>query len=90
MKYISLFVPLLLVSTFAAMGAGGDDSSAAKSGSFVTLKQSDGSHFRAFVAGPPDAKAAVLIVHDYFGISDATKAAVKRLGALGYRRPLWR
>jgi carboxymethylenebutenolidase len=51
----------------------------------VTLKQSDGSEFRAFVAGPPDAKAAVLIVHDYFGISDATKAAVKRLGALGYR-----
>ena len=72
------------MSTFAAM-ASGNDSSAAKSGSFVTLKQSDGSDFRAFVAGPPDARAAVLIVHDYFGISDATKAAVKHLGALGYR-----
>jgi alpha-beta hydrolase superfamily lysophospholipase len=25
------------------------------------------------------------VVHDYFGISDATKEAVERLGALGYR-----
>ena len=41
--------------------------------------------FRAFVAGPADAKAAILIVHDYFGISDATKESVQRLGALGYR-----
>src|SRR6266566_989817 len=41
--------------------------------------------FRAFVAGPADAKAGVLIVHDYFGISDATKQSAERLGALGYR-----
>jgi dienelactone hydrolase len=54
-------------------------------GSFVTLKQSDGSEFRAFVAGPADGKVAVLIVHDYFGISDATKESVKHFGALGYR-----
>jgi hypothetical protein len=48
MKYISVFVLLLLVSTFAVMAAGGDDISAAKSGSFVTLKQGDCSEFRAF------------------------------------------
>jgi carboxymethylenebutenolidase len=58
---------------------------AADSGSFVTLKRADGGEFRAFVAGPADAKAAVLIVHDYFGISDATKQSVNHLGALGYR-----
>jgi hypothetical protein len=32
-----------------------------------------------------NAKAAVLIVHDYFDVSDATKQSVERLGALRYR-----
>jgi len=50
-----------------------DKSYDAEKGSFVTLKQGDGGEFRAVVAGPAHAKAAVLIVHDYFGISDATK-----------------
>jgi dienelactone hydrolase len=85
MRFLSPFVLLPLVLTFAAMAVGEDNSSAAEPGSFVTLKQDDGREFRAFVAGPADAKAAVLIVHDYFGISDATKQSMKRLGALGYR-----
>jgi len=77
-------VLLLLVLTFAARAVGEDNSSAAELGSFVTLKQSDGREFRAFVAGPADARAAVLVVHDYFGISDATQQSVKHLGTLGY------
>ena len=85
MKFISPFVLSLLVLTFAGRAVGEDNNPAAEQGSFVTLKQGDGSEFRAFVAGPVDAKAAVLIVHDYFGISDATKQSVKHLGALGYR-----
>jgi hypothetical protein len=84
-KFISRFVLSLLVLTFVARAVGEDNSSAAELGSFVTLKQGDGSEFRAFVAGPADAKAAILVVHDYFGISDATQQSVKRLGSLGYR-----
>ena len=57
----------------------------AQAGEFVQLKQSDGAMARAFVAGPADSNSGVLVVHDYFGISDATKEAVERLGALGYR-----
>jgi carboxymethylenebutenolidase len=85
MKFLSLCVLSLSVLIFAIMAAGEDKSAAAESGSFVTLKQGDGREFRAFVAGPADAKSAVLIVHDYFGISDATKQSVQRLGAIGYR-----
>jgi carboxymethylenebutenolidase len=85
MKFLSLFALSLSVLVFAARAASEDKSSTAEKGSFVTLKQGDGREFRAFVAGPADAKAAVLIVHDYFGISDATKQSVQRLGALGYR-----
>src|SRR6516162_1900766 len=85
MKILSFFVLLLLMLPFAVRAVGEDNRSAAESASFVTLKQSDGTEFRAFVAGPANAKAAVLIVHDYFGISDATKLSVKRLGTLGYR-----
>ena len=85
MKFLSVFV--LLLSTFASSVrvAGDDKSSAVEKGGFVTLKQDDGRELRAFVAGPADAKSAVLIIHDYFGISDATRQSVQRLGALGYR-----
>ena len=85
MKFLSSLVLLLLMSNFVATAVREDNHSGAEPGSFVTLKQSDGNEFRAFVAGPVDAKAGVLIVHDYFGISDATKQSVERLGALGYR-----
>src|SRR5204863_9543627 len=63
MKFLSLFVLSLSVFGFTVRAAGEDTSSAAEKGSFVTLKQGDGREFRAFVAGPTDAKAAVLIVH---------------------------
>ncbi len=84
-KFLSSFVLLLLVSTFAARAVGEGNSADAELGSFVTIKQADGRELRAFVAGPADAKAAVLVVHDYFGISDATQQSVKHLGTLGYR-----
>ncbi|MGC2196846.1 MAG: dienelactone hydrolase family protein [Terriglobales bacterium] len=85
MNFLSRFALLLLVLPCAARAAGADNNAAAETGGFVSLKQGNGSEFRAFIAGPVDAKAAVLIVHDYLGISDATKESVKHLGALGYR-----
>lgn len=85
MNFLSRFVLVVFVLTFAARAVGDDNNSTADMGSFVTLKQGDGSEFRAFIAGPADAKAAVLIVHDYLGISAATKQSVQHLGALGYR-----
>ncbi len=84
MKFLSLFVLSLSIFVLSVRAAE-EDKSFAEKGSFVTLRQGDGREFRAFVAGPADAKACVLIVHDYFGISDATKQSVQRLGALGYR-----
>ena len=57
----------------------------AEKGRFVTLKLDKGSELRAFLAGPADAKAGVLVVHDYLGISESTKQSVEHLGGLGYR-----
>ncbi len=86
MKFRNLSVLLLLVLTLSTRAVGEDKGSAAEKGNFVTIKQDNGSELRAFVAGPSDAKAAVLIVHDdYLGITDATKQSVQHLGALGYR-----
>ncbi len=85
MKYVTHFVVLLLSATLPAGLVSENNNSDAESGTFITLEQSDGSEFRAFVAGPADAKAGVLVVHDYFGISEATQQSVKHLGALGYR-----
>ncbi len=85
MRFRNLCLVVFLLLILTALAVGEDNNSSAESGSFVTLKQSDGSEFRAFVAGPADAKAAVLVVHDYFGISEATEQSVKHLGSIGYR-----
>ena len=82
---VQCFFLLSMLGLVTTIGVGEDVHSAAKAGSFVALRQADGTSFRAFVAGPAQAKTAVLVVHDYFGISDATRESVKRLGALGYR-----
>jgi carboxymethylenebutenolidase len=57
----------------------------AQKGSFIKMKGSSGAEYRAFVAGPEDAKSAVLFVHDYFGISPAARQAVERIASFGYR-----
>ena len=77
MRFLSFFVLSLSVFAFDVRATGNDKSSAVEKGRFVMLKQADGGEFRAFAAGPTDAKSAVLIVHDYFGISDATKQSVQ-------------
>lgn len=56
-----------------------------KKGEFITIKGSDGTICKVYAAGPEDAKAGILFVHDYFGISNAAKESVERLGAWGYR-----
>jgi carboxymethylenebutenolidase len=56
-----------------------------KNGGFIIIKGRDGNKWRAYAAGPENAAKGILFVHDYFGISDAAKEAVERLGALGYR-----
>jgi carboxymethylenebutenolidase len=76
---------LLVLSFSARVGGEETNSAATELGSFVTVKQDDGSESRVFVAGPVDAKAALLVVHDYFDISEATQQSVKHLGSLGYR-----
>jgi len=57
----------------------------AAAGEWISIKQAQGAAIKAFVAGPEDAGEAVLVVHDWFGITDATRAAVDMLGAGGYR-----
>jgi carboxymethylenebutenolidase len=85
MKALNRFFLLLLTLPFVGNVIGEINSSGTENGRFVTLQQVDGSRLRAFIAGPENAKAAVLVVHDYLGISDATKQSVEHLGALGYR-----
>ena len=38
-----------------------------------------------YVSGPEDADAAIVLVHDWFGVSPFFEEAVARLGSLGYR-----
>ena len=85
MKALNTVALMLLVLFIAGHIFGDINSSVAEKGRFVALKQDAGSELRAFVAGPADAKAGVLVVQDYLGISDATKQSVEHLGAIGYR-----
>jgi carboxymethylenebutenolidase len=54
-------------------------------GEFIAIRGANGIESRIYAAGPENASAGILIVHDFFGITPATKEAVERLGALGYR-----
>ena len=54
-----------------------------KDGEFITLQEMNGLEFRIYAAGPEDASSGILIVHDFFGITAATKEAVELISALG-------
>jgi carboxymethylenebutenolidase len=84
-KCLNSVLPFILMVAFTASVMCEDKLPAVDKGTFLALKQDNGKEFRAFVAGPADARAAVLVVHDYMGISPATKEAVRHLGTLGYR-----
>jgi len=58
--------------------------SSTEDGKFISIALSDGTEVRAYSSGPDEAKAGVLIVHDWFGISEFTIESVERLGSLGY------
>lgn len=51
----------------------------------ITLETESGVSFTAYVAGPEDSNAGVLLVHDWFGSSDFYREATARLGSDGYR-----
>jgi carboxymethylenebutenolidase len=51
----------------------------------ISIEAGDGTKLNLYVAGPDDAKTGVLIVHDWFGVSDFTKASVNRLSAMGIK-----
>ena len=84
MKFLNLFVLLLLTLTLSNQTGDAGRGSPAEKGSFATLEEGDGTEFRAFLAGPPDAAAGILIVHDYFGSEDA-KLSEQHLADLGSR-----
>ena len=56
-----------------------------RAGNFIWIKSASGAAYRAYAAGPENAAAAILVVHDFFGVTPATMETVERLGGLGYR-----
>lgn len=77
MKTLARFLSILLFCTAWSC-------TEAPPGQTITLQAKDGSYHTAYVAGPENAAAGVLLVHDYFGMSDFTKSAVEHLASLGY------
>ena len=55
------------------------------SGNYIWIKSVNGVAYRAYAAGPENAGSAILVVHDFFGVTPATMETVERLGRLGYR-----
>lgn len=75
---------LIYLTTLMAIVTLSISCSSTEKGSFISIELSDGTEFRAYSSGPENADAGVLIVHDWFGISEFTKESVERLGSLGY------
>lgn len=51
----------------------------------MMLKTPDGTEFEVSEFGPEDAKSAVLIIHDWWGVLDYNREWAERLAAEGYR-----
>lgn len=51
----------------------------------LQLTTEGGFAFEALATGPEESKAGILLVHDWFGVSDFYKDAAEHLGSLGYR-----
>lgn len=55
-------------------------------GETVSIAARDGSgQFSAYAAGPADAKAAIIIIQEIFGVNAGLRAKADRWGAMGYR-----
>lgn len=74
-----LFVLLSLCMMSAAQAEEG------ARGEVVTLTTAYGTHFEAYAAGSDDAKRAVLLLHDRFGMSQQVREWTDRFAAEGYR-----
>lgn len=61
------------------------NTSAATTAEQISLSTASGSSISALIAGPNDAKIGIVLVHDWFGVTDFTREAVARFGANGYR-----
>ncbi len=57
----------------------------AQQGNFITIKSNMGGEHKVFAAGSEDAESAIIFVHDYFGLSPASKHYVEKLASFGYR-----
>ena len=51
----------------------------------ITLHTGSSEPFTAYVAGPKDASKAIVLVHDWFGVSPFYSEAADKLAKLGYR-----
>ena len=51
----------------------------------LTLQTASSEPFTAYAAGPQDARAGVVLVHDWFGVSPFYTQAAEKLGEQGYR-----
>jgi carboxymethylenebutenolidase len=50
----------------------------------ISLTDAEGTVFHSLAAGPKHASAAIILVHDWFGLSPLSEVMVDRLGAAGY------
>ncbi|MCG8433035.1 MAG: dienelactone hydrolase family protein [Gammaproteobacteria bacterium] len=89
------FLALLLIT---AVGFAQDDdvpagephtlrppSGVALAGEMMTLHTLSKRPFRAYVSGPDDAERGLLLVHEWWGLTEHVKAEADRYAALGYR-----
>lgn len=58
---------------------------AASEGETLVLKTADGLNFDSYVAGPEDAKAGILLIHEWWGLNDHIRGQADRLAKQGYR-----
>ena len=75
---------ILAVRCFAVLALLATPAAFAKA-TLQTLQTASSHAFSAYIDGPADAKAGVILVHDWFGVSPFYLEATERLAQQGYR-----
>ena len=82
--FLTLFL-IAIVNMHVAVGQNSANEASDRNDNVISFQAGDGVSRSFFVAGPETSKAGIIFIHDFFGVSPVMRAAVKRLGALGYR-----
>lgn len=82
LKIVLIYLFSLFISSLAAAAQANDSSDQTK---YITLQTASSTSFKAYVAGPHDARQAILLIHGWWGLNNEMESWANEFAVAGYR-----